>query len=135
MGRVGRIQQYQKDSNLDKIFDGMVIVKHSETKKQAGSNESVKHSWIFDLTGCTVKQIVDAAVVATVIRLQGQIRTHWTKNGKPKYAAGEVKVKMADLLTGRGGIVPTVASVTAEINALSAEERAKLLEQLLAEQE
>lgn len=117
----------------DKLFDGMVIVKHSETKKSAGSKETVKHSWIFDLTGCTVKQIVDAAVVATVIRLQGQIRSYWTKNGTPKYAAGEVKVKMSDLLTGRGGIVPTVASVTAEINALSAEERAKLLEALLAE--
>lgn len=119
----------------DKIDDGTVILKTSETTKNEGSSETVRHQWVFDLSGCTVKQLTDAALVATVIRLQGQIRTHWNKKNVPKYAAGEVKVKMADLLTGRGGIVPTVASVTAEINALSADEREKLIQELLAKRD
>lgn len=103
--------------------EGTKVTKTSETAKSAGSRESVRHSWVFDLSGCSVKQILDAALIAAVIRLQGRIRAAWVKSGTPLYPAGEVVVKLADLLSGRGtGIQPTVDSVSAAMATLKPEE-------------
>ena len=110
--------------------DGSKIVKTASTAKEAGSTKVVTHTFTFDLSGCTLGNVVDEAVRSMVITLQGRVRNHLKKHGTcpADLPEGNVTVNVVGLLTGRGrAIVPTVDNVRALLAAMSDEDRERLL--------
>lgn len=118
----------------DTFPDGSKVVKTASTLKEAASTVKQDNAFTFDFTGCSVKMVVDEAVRSMIVTLQNRIRTGLkSKTGVSPVPAGDVTIKVSDMLTGRGrAIVATPETARAFLNALDPATRKAIVEAEMA---
>ena len=111
------------------IPDGTTQTWSMATKENQDCDTAVNHTVTFDFSGVTLRAVLDDCVRHLKVKLQQKVRKNMVR-----YPAGDLTVKVGEMLSGRSGIVVTKATVLAYA-AQSRERREELLAELLKLQE
>ena len=115
-----------KNDPTESTFNGSTkVVKTVKWKTSEHAAKSSVTSLTFDFEGVRVRDVLADCVRNVVIRIQNRMRKH-----PENWTAESYTIKMVDELAGRSGVVETVATMRAKIDAMPDDDRDALIREV-----